>query len=55
MNFTKAITHSPLNINDKMDVRGEEGVESVGCYKPCSRRTGTDCAFIRHLEIKLNP
>jgi len=55
MNFTKAITHNPLNINDKMDVGGGGGggVESVGSYRSCSR-TGTDCAFVEHLEIKLN-
>lgn len=52
--FYKSHNAQPNEHKRQNGCRGEGDVESVGSYKPCSRRTGTDCAFVEHLEIKLN-
>jgi len=52
--FYKSHNAQPSEHKRRNGCRGEGGVESVESYKLCSRKTGTDCAFVEHLEIKLN-
>lgn len=52
--FYKSHNAQPSEHKRQNGCRGKGGVESVGSYKTCSRRTGTDCAFVEYLEIKLN-